>query len=164
VTTIAVERKSEENMKLRHAGVADLETVMHHRRCMFREMGFLDEAALDAMEATSAPFIKTGLADGSYRGWLLENEDGVVAGGGLQIVGYPSSPHDPRPLRAFILNMFTEPEHRGQGLAGAIMEAIIAWCREQGFAWVALHASSAGRHLYEELGFQPTNEMRLALK
>jgi hypothetical protein len=25
----------------------------------------------------------------------------------------------------------------------------------------ALHASDAGRHLYETLGFQPTNEMQL---
>jgi hypothetical protein len=31
---------SEDIMKLHHAGAADLETVMHHRRCTFREMGF----------------------------------------------------------------------------------------------------------------------------
>jgi len=28
---------------------------------------------------------------------------------------------------------------------------------------VSLHASDDGRKLYEELGFQPTNEMRLEL-
>ena len=60
-------------MKLRLAGVADLETIIHHRRCMFSEMGFGNGADLDAMEATSAPFIKAGLTDGSYRGWLMDN-------------------------------------------------------------------------------------------
>ncbi len=153
-----------ENIKLRLAGAADLAIIMHHRRSMFGEMGFSNEADLDIMEATSAPFIKAGLADGSYRGWLMENADGVVAGGGIVIVGYPSSPLDPKPHRVWILNMYTEPEYRGRGLARAIMEAMIAWCREQGFALVSLHASEAGRPLYESLGFKPTNEMRLALK
>jgi GNAT superfamily N-acetyltransferase len=149
---------------LRVASSSDLDTIIRHRRCMFSEMGHRDEAALERMETTSAPFIKAGLADGSYRGWLVENADGVVAGGGVVIVGYPSAPHAPRPCRAWILNMYTEPKYRGRGLAKLIMEAMISWCREQGFEWVSLHASDAGRHLYEKLGFKPTNEMRLVLK
>jgi hypothetical protein len=43
------------------------------------------------------------------------------------------------------------------------MEEMIRWCRDKGFKWVSLHASVHGRHLYETLGFLPTNEMRLAL-
>jgi hypothetical protein len=43
------------------------------------------------------------------------------------------------------------------------MEIMISWCREQDFANVGLHASDEGRPLYEKLGFQPTNEMRLDL-
>jgi GNAT superfamily N-acetyltransferase len=131
---------------------------------MFSEMGFRDVAALDAMEATSVPFIKSGLADGSYRGWLVENADGVVAGGAVLIIGFPSSPQDPATRRAWILNMYTEPAYRGRGLARSIMEAMISWCREQGFGWVSLHASDAGRPLYEKLDFKSTNEMRLMLK
>jgi hypothetical protein len=34
------------------------------------------------------------------------------------------------------------------------------WSREQGFDRVVLHASDAGRPLYEKIGFKPTNEMR----
>jgi hypothetical protein len=44
------------------------------------------------------------------------------------------------------------------------MEAMISWCRGQGFRSVALHASEDGRRLYESLGFEPTNEMRLRLE
>ncbi len=150
--------------KLREATVADLPAIIRHRRGMFREMGFSDEVALDSMEATSSAFITAGLEDGSYRGWLIEAEGRVVAGGGLVVVGFPSAPHDPNPRRAWILNMYTEPEYRGQGFARGIVEAMVGWCREQGFGWVSLHASDAGRHLYETLGFEPTNEMRLLLR
>jgi hypothetical protein len=43
------------------------------------------------------------------------------------------------------------------------MKVMIAWCRENGFTSVGLHASEEGRPLYEQLSFQPTNEMRLNL-
>ena len=151
-------------MLIREATVADLATIMRHRRGMFYDMGFCDKAALDAMETTSAPFIKTGLEEGSYRAWLAEVNGAVVAGGALLIVGHPSAPNDPNPRRAWILNLYTEPEHRHRGYAKAIVETIIEWCRTQGFESVSLHASDAGRHLYEVLGFAPTNEMRLLLK
>jgi hypothetical protein len=52
---------SDAGITIREASVADLGTIIRHRRCMFRDMGFGEEAALDAMEATSAPFIKTAL-------------------------------------------------------------------------------------------------------
>jgi GNAT superfamily N-acetyltransferase len=150
--------------RLRPATAADLPTIMRHRRHMFADMGFRDAVSLDAMEATSAPFIKAGLENGSYRGWFVESADGVVAGGGVVVFDYPSSPRDPSPRRAYILNMYTEPAFRRHGLARLIVEAMIRWCREQGFGWVSLHASDDGRHLYETLGFKPTNEMRLGLK
>ena len=155
---------AEVDMLIRDATVADLTTIMRHRRGMFYDMGFCDKAALDVMEATSAPFIKSGLEEGSYRAWLGEVKGAVVAGGGLVIVGYPSTPQDPNPRRAWILNIYTEPEHRRRGYAKAIVETIVGWCRTQEFASVSLHASDAGRYLYEVLGFTPTNEMRLLLK
>jgi GNAT superfamily N-acetyltransferase len=62
-----------------------------------------------------------------------------------------------------ILNMYVEREHRRRGIARALMEKMIAWCRENGFVSVGLHASDEGRPLYEQLGFEATNEMRLKL-
>ena len=107
----------ENDMLIREATVADIDTIMHHRRGMFSDMGFCDEAGLKAMEATSAPFIRAGLEDGSYRGWLMERDGTVVAGGGLVIVGHPSAPNNPIPRRAWILSMYTEPEYRRHGCA-----------------------------------------------
>jgi len=44
------------------------------------------------------------------------------------------------------------------------MAAMIAWCKGNQFASVGLHASEQGRALYEQLGFRPTDEMRLEVK
>src|SRR5437763_1772708 len=99
---------------------------------------------------------------GAHRGWLAVTGGGrVVAGAGVTIVAWPGSVDDPRPCRAWVHNVYTEPEFRRLGLARRLMEAAVAWCRADGFASVNLHASVIGRPLYEAMGFEPTNEMRL---
>ena len=40
------------------------------------------------------------------------------------------------------------------------MEEVLHWARGSGLETLVLHASTEGRHLYEQLGFLPTNEMR----
>jgi len=101
------------------------------------------------------------LQDGSYFGLLGEINGQVVAGGGIVIAAWPGSPLNQSPCRAWILNIYVEPTYRRQGLAREMTKALIAWCRENGFQSVALHASEYGRSLYESLGFHSTNEMRL---
>jgi GNAT superfamily N-acetyltransferase len=149
--------------RVREAAGADLDVILHHKRSMFRDMGVGTEAELDAMVATARPFIGAALEDGSYRAWLVDLDGHVVAGGGVAIVPFQPNPFDPRPRRAWILNMYTEPPFRRRGLARRILVAMLAWCREEGFGSVFLHASDAGRPLYESLGFVPTSEMRLDL-
>ena len=77
---------------------------------------------------------------------------------------WPGSPDFPAAHRGWILNVYTEPGFRHRGIARRIMDTIVAWCRSEGFAHVSLHASQYGRRLYENMGFQPTNEMRLYLR
>lgn len=146
------------------AGPEDLDTILHHRRRMFEDMGKFDPATLDAMTAVSRSLLGDGLADGSYRGWLALAPDGAVAaGGGVIILRFQPHPMDPRPQRAWVVNMFTEPEHRRRGLARQLLETMVDWCRTDGLSFLYLHASDFGRPLYEDLGFVATNEMRLSL-
>jgi GNAT superfamily N-acetyltransferase len=155
----------EKQVSIREGTLADLETILHHRRMMFYDMGNRDEAALSAMLATSRPIFANRLRDGTYCAWLAEDASKhVVAGGGIMIFDYHSSPRDPFPKRAMIVNMYTDPAFRRQGIARRLMEIMIDWCRKGGFGSVWLHASDDGRPLYEKLGFRQTNEMRLMLR
>jgi GNAT superfamily N-acetyltransferase len=149
-------------IRIRMATPKDCAAILRHRRAMFEDMNEGTPEELDKMVRETSIWLFLALSDGTYRGWLAEDGQGsVVAGGGLLILSWPASPKDPYPRRALILNVYTEPEFRGQGLARQIMLLIIDWLKGQGFRSVALHASEAGRHLYETLGFKPTNEMRL---
>lgn len=150
-------------MKLRPATVADLDVILRQRREMFREMGGHYQDQIDLFENASQRYFQSALQDGSYIGLLGEIGGNVIAGGGVVIAPWPGSPLNFSPRRAWILNIYVEPEYRRQGLARTTAEALISWCRENGFQSVALHASEYGRSLYEKLGFSPTNEMRLKL-
>jgi GNAT superfamily N-acetyltransferase len=147
---------------IRKAGPGDSAIILHHRRSMFRDMGEGTDKELDRMVVAAGPWLARALADGSYRHWLALDASGRVAGGGgVLLCPWPASPKDPCTERAVILNVYTEPEFRKQGIARQIMLTILGWIKQQGFRAVNLHASKEGRRLYEELGFEATNEMRL---
>ena len=150
------------DVTIREAGSADLETILHHRRSMFRDMGEGTAEELDRMVEVARPWVARALADGSYRHWLAMDASGCVAGGGGVLISpWPANPHDPCTERAVILNVYTEAEFRRRGIARLVMERILAWIKAYGLRGVNLHASENGRALYEKLGFAATNEMRL---
>lgn len=149
---------------IRAADLNDLKHILHHRTTMFEEMGFRDPGVLRQVEGSSREYFSRALNNGTYRAWLAEgSEEGVVAGGGIVIADWPGYPGEGLAKRAWILNMYTEPQARGRGIAKRLLNVILDWCRANGFRTVSLHASPAGRPLYESAGFQPTNEMRLTL-
>lgn len=149
---------------IRTATTADIEFVIDHRREMFRAMGFLDEPGLERMAVTCRSYFSLALAEGSYLGWMAVSAGGgIVGGGGIVVMAWPSNPRDPQTRCAMILNMYVEPEFRRRGIARALMQTMIDWCRAECFSTVELHASDDGRPLYESMGFKTTNEMRLVL-
>jgi GNAT superfamily N-acetyltransferase len=101
---------------------------------------------------------------GDYRAWLVSAPDGsIAAGAGLWLMDWPPHMIGKGARRGNIVNVYTESSFRRRGLARLLMETALAWCRENGVDTVILHASPAGKSLYEGIGFKATNEMRIQL-
>lgn len=92
--------------------------------------------------------------------WLAYAGSPAVGGGAVVITSWPAHPYDLECRRATILNVYTDPRYRRQGIARQLMQTMIDWCKRDGFARIYLHASNDGRHLYDTLGFKPGNEMK----
>ncbi|HOX06521.1 MAG TPA: GNAT family N-acetyltransferase [Planctomycetota bacterium] len=147
---------------IREAALADLPVMMAHRRAMWEAMKLGDAALLERLAEPTAAWTRRKLQAGEYRAWLMVDRDGrPVAGAGLLLQETCPGPRNPSGRAGCVMNVYTAPELRGRGLARRLMETILAWCRGNGYPTVTLHASDAGRPLYESLGFKPTNEMRL---
>jgi GNAT superfamily N-acetyltransferase len=149
---------------VREASARDIPEILRQRRRMYEDMHYNDPHTLDTMASLSSAYLTAAMADGSFRAWLAADQDRVVAGGAVVISPWPAHPYDLQCRRATILNVYTDPEYRRRGIARKLMQTMIAWCKREGFARVTLHASDDGRALYESLGFEASNEMRLKLR
>jgi GNAT superfamily N-acetyltransferase len=152
------------DITIREARLTDIPEILRQRRGMYEDMGYTDAATLDAMAPLSAEYLAKAMADGSCRAWLACHEGRVVAGGAVIISPWLAHPYDLECRRATILNVYTNPEYRRRGIARRLMQVMIDWCKQEGLARVTLHATDDGRHLYESLGFEPSNEMKLKLR
>jgi GNAT superfamily N-acetyltransferase len=154
---------------LRRATVSDAAIIARHRVEMFRDMGQVPTDALAmALLETSTAALGALLRDGSYVGWFaIAENDRILAGAGAHVQSQlPRIAHNGMAVTtapvALVLNVYTEPDFRRMGIARALMEALLRWATPHGHDRVHLHASDAGRPLYQSLGFAPTNEMRYA--
>ncbi len=132
---------------------------------MWEELGSWTTEALESTDHDYARWARSHLRNGSYVGWLVEDGNGRVVGGGCVWL----KPIQPRPglkvqLQPYLLSMYTEPECRGKGIATMIVEEAMDWARKKGFSTLVLHASEMGRRVYSRLGFKRSWEMMVDVK
>ncbi|HEX8860653.1 MAG TPA: GNAT family N-acetyltransferase [Actinomycetes bacterium] len=66
-----------------------------------------------------------------------------------------------RPPRGHLLGMWVDPAHRGQGVAGELIDAAANWARARGVTelvlWV-VDGNTAALSAYRRAGFEPTGD------
>jgi GNAT superfamily N-acetyltransferase len=136
---------------------------------MFNDMGQIPSHLFDSFLTTSTERTREMLLSGEYVGWLASPRDTpqqIVAGAGAQlrrVLPHPANEHAfAEGRQAVIINVYTEPGWRKQGLASLVLEQVIQWSQEKKLDRLLLHASEQGRSVYERLGFVLTNEMKYA--
>jgi GNAT superfamily N-acetyltransferase len=147
--------------RIRQATESDAPVIARHRVNMFQDMGELPPNDAPVVESASRARLVAQLVSGEYVGWLADDGGEVVAGAGVLLHQYYPTSANPRGRpTAYILNVYTEPGYRRQGLARQLVSEILRWCRAHDIPRASLHASWVGRTVYEQLGFAPSNEMR----
>ncbi len=76
----------------------------------------------------------------------------IACGAGTVAVRLPN-PWHPDPRVGYVQWMSTEPGHRHQGHARAVLRRLVAWFEAGGIGTVELHASAGGAPLYRSEGF-----------
>lgn len=149
---------------IRRATLADAPDVIRLRVAMQQEHRSDDSFSDEYMDATEASFHEM-LATDYYRGWLAfpVRAEKPIAVAGYIILHHPPKPDRIGQDRAYVISVYTEPEHRYKGVARALMQNVIEHARAQGFRRLELRSSLEGRHLYSKLGFEPQEVWMLEL-
>jgi ribosomal protein S18 acetylase RimI-like enzyme len=149
---------------IRPATFDDVSAIVSQRRGMLQELRNGDMSLLETTLVAFEQWMIPRMKSGEYLGWMAVSQEGkVVAGIGLWLQEWPASPRSRSVLRGYILNVYTNLEHRKHGLARQLTQTALDYCHAKRIELVALHASPYGRPLYESLGFEPTTEMRIYL-
>lgn len=125
-----------EQFTIRLANPEDVDAIAEHRARMFDEMGQVPPEAFETLRAKSRERLRDLIMRGEYIGWLAIPADGpnIIAGGAgvqlRQVLPHPLSRADhwgsiAQGRHAIILNVFTEPEWRRQGVAVLLLQRII---------------------------------------
>jgi GNAT superfamily N-acetyltransferase len=151
---------------IRRASVEDVETLVHLRLALAWESGHLsrDVIASSLREAIRQYLIEAIPAE-TFIVWIAETQGQIVATSGLVFFQKPPSEHNLSGLEAYILNMYTLPQWRKQGIATLLLEHLMAFIKQSKAHRIWMYATQEGKPLYEKAGFilktRPTLEMEL---
>ena len=155
--------------RIRSAETSDIPTLARHRRNMFEEIMVrrgapLAEAALGDIERDYAEILPTEL-NRTQVPFIIDGDAGerCVASAALWFAPWLSTPWYPSRTIAYLHSVWIDEAYRGRGYARALTIAAIDMARGLGYRRVVLHASEAGRPVYEKLGFVQGIEMVLNL-
>ncbi len=156
--------KSSLKLIVRRATLRDLDSLVHQRRAMWKDLGIKGESLHQRGDQAYRRWAQARLRSGKLVAWVVENRAGRVAGGGsLWLQPVQPRPHRTAMFQPYLLSMFTEPEFRRRGVATLVVQTAIDWCKKNRYERLMLHASEMGRKVYTNFGFKRTMEMRLDL-
>ena len=148
---------------LRRASFADLEALVQLRLELLREVDDIqDDTDTAAIAQATRKYLVDKMPQGEFLAWVAEVENQIVATSGLVFFTRPPYNGNSSGLEAYVMNVYTVPIWRGQGIATALLREIISFVKETEAKRIWLHASKDGKPLYEKLGFvSTTKEMEI---
>ena len=108
---------------------------------------------MTAVENTSRDYYRTALADGSHAAWLVFDVSSWVGAGGVSFYQVMPTYHNPSGRKAYLMNIYTHPDYRRQGIARHMVGLLVGEAQKQGVTAISLEATVVGMPLYESYGF-----------
>lgn len=151
------------NLEYRKATIEDIEILIKTRIEVLRAVNKLpDDTDMTEIEQQSYAYYQKALHDGTHTACLVFDGDRFAGAGGISYYQVMPTYHNPSGYKAYIMNMYTRPEYRRQGVARRTLDFLISDAKARGISFISLEATQMGRPLYENVGFVPmTDEMIL---
>ncbi len=142
------------SVTLRRAMVEDVEELVELRLALMHSDNEHDEQTDDESwkKATRLYFLES-LPAGTFIAWVAEAQGKIVACSGLVFFQKPPSIGNLSGLEGYILNMYTLPQWRGQGLATKLLQKLLDHAKQTKAGRVWLMATAPGKPIYEKAGF-----------
>ena len=143
---------------------------MEYRTASDRDIDLLVRSRLETLRAVNGleeDYRFSERFEEASRKYFLEGDQStVLAMEGDQVVGcatmcflelMPTFSH-PAGKRAHLMNVYTDPSRRREGIAARMVSMLIEEAWNRGATEISLDATESGRPLYRKLGFRDSDE------
>lgn len=143
----------------KRATIEDIEELVRTRIMVLRAANKLsDDVDMSVVEQESFTYYKRALVSGEHIAYLVYDNDKFIGAGGVSFYQVMPTYHNSTGKKAYIMNMYTAPEYRRQGIAFQTLDLLVKDAKGQGVSQIALEATDMGRPLYEKYGFVKMEE------
>ncbi len=142
------------DLNYRKATTEDIDFLTKTRIEVLRAAnGLPDDTDMTEVEHQSYAYYRKALHDSTHTAYLVFDGDRFAGTGGISYYQVMPTFHNPSGNKAYIMNMYTRPEYRRQGIARRMLDILINDAKERGIRFITLEATRMGRPLYESAGF-----------
>ncbi len=133
----------------------DLELLMQSRQEMLRAVNHLrsDYRFTDEFITCSMEYFKA-----AHQTTILAINEKVIGCATMCYIDMMPTFSHPTGKRAHLMNVYTNPQYRRQGIAFKMLGFLINDAKEKGVTEISLDATELGRDLYKKHGFVESNE------
>ena len=151
------------NYEYKKATIADIDELVRTRIIVLRAVNKLsNDEDMSVVEEESYAYYRRALETGEHIAYLVYDNGKFIGAGGVSVYQVMPTYHNSTGKKAYIMNMYTAPEYRRQGIAFHTLDLLVKVIRKQGVSQITLEATEMGRPLYEKYGFvKMEDEMEL---
>lgn len=136
------------------ASLKDIDLLIEIRIQVLRAAnGLTGEEDIKEVKKQSYQYYKQALKDGTAVAYFVLDGEQIAGTGGVSFYQVMPTYHNPSGRKAYIMNMYTRPEYRRQGIAYKTLDLLVKEARQRGITAISLEATEMGQPLYEKYGF-----------
>lgn len=143
-------------MNFRKANLNDITKLIELRKKQLIDEGI---APSEDIDDELYLFFNKKIQDGSLIEWVAEKNEEIIATGAVTFYEFPPTYTNKSGRKAYITNMYTREDYRGQGIATTMLNKLVSEAKIEGITKIWLAASKLGRPVYKKFGFKETDEM-----
>jgi len=154
------------SFEFKKASIDDIDILTETRIIVLRAANKLsDDVDMSAVKRESYNYYKEALINDNHVAYLVFDCDKFVGAGGVSFFKVMPTYNNPTGRKAYIMNMYTSPKYRRQGIAIKVLDLLVTEAKNRGITAISLEATDMGKPLYERYGFVKMNdEMELLQK
>ncbi len=151
------------NLTEQKATLGELELLVAVRCRVLRAANQLPEdTPLPEVESQTRTYYQKAFAENTHTAYLLWDGETLAGTGAVSYFQVMPTVHNPTGRKAYLMNLYTAPLYRRQGIATRILTRLVEDAHRRGVTAISLEATAMGRPLYEKFGFVPMeHEMEL---